>query len=73
MVVTVVAWAILPFLIGLALGRWVLPSEAAIERRREANDRELERPEHDHQRALQIAQNQSELSRLRGTGFDGGA
>lgn len=70
---TILACALVALLVGVAIGRWWVPSEAVIEQRREAKERELERPEHDIRRALEIAQNKSELSRLKGTGFGGGA
>jgi hypothetical protein len=50
----------------LAIGRWLYPSDAILARRRGEQLRELERPEHDHRRARQIAEIQSELSRLKG-------
>lgn len=57
---------IIGFLTGLSIGRWLYPSEAALLRRRGAEQRERERPEHDHERARQIAEIQSELSKVRG-------
>ena len=51
----------------LALGTWwFFLSEAAVARRREEKQRELERPDHDHARALEIAKVQSEWQRLKG-------
>lgn len=53
----------------LALGTWwFFLSEAAVARRREEKQRVLERPDHDHARALEIAKMQSELQRWTGTG-----
>ena len=57
---------IIAFLAGAAFGRWLYPSEAAVARKREEKERELGRPEHDHERARQMAEIQSELSRLKG-------
>lgn len=56
---------IVAFLAGLGFGRWLYPSEATVTRRREEKQRELERPEHDFDRARQIAEAKSELSRVR--------
>jgi hypothetical protein len=51
----------------LALGMWWFYfSEAAVARKRGEKLRELERPDHDHERARQTAKIQSELSRLKG-------
>jgi hypothetical protein len=54
------------FIAGLAIGRWFYPSEAAVMQRRDALLRERERPEHDHERARQIAEIQSEVSKVTG-------
>ena len=50
------------------LGWWLHFSEAAVTRRREERQRELERPEHDHKRALEIARAQSDASRWSNVG-----
>ena len=47
-------------------GWWFYLSEAAVARKREEKQRELERPDHDHEHALEIAKRESELSRLKG-------
>lgn len=59
-------FTLIAFTAGLAIGRWLYPSDAILARRRGEQLRELERPEHDHRRARQIAEIQSELSRLKG-------
>ena len=54
----------------LAIGWWWLDkSEAAVARKRDEKQRELERP--DHERARQIAEIQSDLSRLKGSQYGG--
>lgn len=51
----------------LALGTWWFYfSEAAVTRKRDEKQRELERPDYDHERARQTAEIQSELSRIKG-------
>lgn len=57
---------IIIFLAGLAIGRWLCPSEAVVADRRAAREREAERPEHDHEHARELAELESELSRVRG-------
>ena len=52
------------FIAGLAIGRWFYPSEAAVMQMRDALLRERERP--DHKRARQIAEIQSEVSKVTG-------
>jgi hypothetical protein len=53
----------------LALGTWwFYLSEAAVRRRRDEKERELERPDHDYQHALEKAKIESELSRWTRTG-----
>lgn len=47
-------------------GWWFYLSKAAVARKREEKQRELERPDHDHERARQIAEAQSEVSRWTG-------
>jgi hypothetical protein len=47
-------------------GWWFYLSAAAVTRKLDERQRELERPDHDHERALEIAKRESELSRLRG-------
>lgn len=59
-------WTFIAFTAGLVIGRWIYPSDAVLARKRGEQLRELERPEHDHQRARQIAEIQSELSRIKG-------
>jgi Tfp pilus assembly protein PilO len=59
--------AISTIIVVLALGTWwFFLSEAAAARRREEKQRELERPDHDYERALEKAKLESELSRIKG-------
>ena len=52
------------FLTGFAFGRWQYPSEVAVVRKREEKERALERP--DYERARQLAEIQSEVSKCKG-------
>lgn len=67
---TIIAVLALSFV--LALCAWgPLLSEAAAARKREETQRELERPDHDHEHALKIAETKSELSRSKGVAGTG--
>lgn len=59
-------FTLIAFTAGLVISRWLYPNELILARKRGEQLRELERPEHDHQCARQIAEIQSELSRIKG-------